>query len=184
MESDLPEGGSDKTLNRLVAITVVALSVFMGISKVKDDNLVQAMQQAKADSVDRWSEYQAVKTKLHIAETARLEIALTARGDKADQALKTLDSEVTKYTAEAPKVQEQAKAQEDLYDALNVHDDQFDMSDALISIAVSVAAVAALIETRWLLYVSWVAGGFGVIMGLAGFLGWSIHPDFLAKLLS
>ena len=58
------------------------------------------------------------------------------------------------------------------------------MSDALISIAVSLAAVAALVETRWLLYIGWVAGGFGVIMGLAGFLGWSIHPDFLAKFLS
>ena len=81
MDADLPEGGTNTSLNRMVAITVVSLSVFMGISKVKDDNLVQAMQQAKADSVDRWSEYQAVKTKLHIAQTARLEIALTSRGD-------------------------------------------------------------------------------------------------------
>ena len=129
-------------------------------------------------------EYQAVKTKLHIAQTARLEIALTSRGNQADAALKTLDSEIAKYTKEAPQVQAQAKDQEALYDALNIHDDQFDMSDALISIAVSLAAVAALVETRWLLYIAWVAGGFGVIMGLAGFLGWSIHPDFLAKLLS
>ena len=184
MDTDLSEGGSNRSLNRMVAITVVSLSVFMGISKVKDDNLVQAMQQAKADSVDRWSEYQAVKTKLHIAQTARLEIALTSRGDQADAALKTLDSEIAKYTKEAPQVQAQAKDQEGLYDALNIHDDQFDMSDALISIAVSLAAVAALVEKRWLLYIGWVAGGFGVIMGLAGFLGWSIHPDFLAKFLS
>ncbi|OXE36327.1 MAG: hypothetical protein CGW95_08455 [Phenylobacterium zucineum] len=184
METDLPEGGSDKTLNRLVAMTVVILSVFMGLSKVKDDNLVQAMQQAKADSVDRWSEYQAVKTKLHIAETARLEIALTARGDQVSAALQKLDSEITKYKKEAPQVQDQAKRNEALYDALNVHDDQFDMSDALISIAVSLAAVAALVETRKLLYGAWLAGGLGVTMGLAGFLGWSLHPDFLAKILS
>ena len=184
MESDLPEGGADKTLNRLVAITVVILSVFMGVSKVKDDNLVQAMQQAKADSVDRWSEYQAVKTKLHIAETARLEIALTASGAKSKTALQGLDAEIDKYKVEAPKVQEEARGKEALYDALNVHDDQFDMSDALISIAVSVAAVAALIEMRWLLYGAWISGAFGVLMGLAGFLGWSLHPDVLVRLLS
>lgn len=52
-----------------------------------------------------------------------------------------------------------------------------------MSIAVSAAAVAALVETFAVLAVSWVFGAFGVVMGLAGFLGWAIHPDFLAKLL-
>jgi len=31
---------------------------------------------------------------------------------------------------------------------------------------------------------SWVFGGFGLVMGLAGLLGWSIHPDWLVKLLT
>ena len=33
-----------KTLEKLVAVTVVILSVFMAITKVKDDNIVQSMQ--------------------------------------------------------------------------------------------------------------------------------------------
>ncbi|MGC4062288.1 MAG: DUF4337 family protein [Aquabacterium sp.] len=36
-------------LNAAVAITVAVLATFMGICKVKDDNIVQAMQQAQAD---------------------------------------------------------------------------------------------------------------------------------------
>ena len=36
-------------LNTWVAITVALLATFMGICKVKDDNIVQAMQQAQAD---------------------------------------------------------------------------------------------------------------------------------------
>ena len=70
------------------------------------------------------------------------------------------------------------------YNSFNLHDDQFDMSDALISIAVSLAAVAALAETRWLLFAAWGFGGFGLLMGIAGFAGWAIHPNALASFLS
>ena len=42
-------------LNALVAITVaLLLATFMGICKVKDDNIVQAIQQTQADKPDDW----------------------------------------------------------------------------------------------------------------------------------
>ena len=43
------EKREDKKLNNLVAVTVVILTVFMAISKTKDDNINQAMQKAKAE---------------------------------------------------------------------------------------------------------------------------------------
>jgi hypothetical protein len=186
MDDDLPQS-SDKTLNRMVAMTVVILSVFMGIAHIKDDNLVQAMQLAKSDAVDTWSEYQATRTKLHVAQTARIEMALIAGASPspaAQAALAGMDREIAKYTAEAPRLKQAAQANEARYDALNVHDDQFDLSDALISIAVSLAAVAALAESRALLGICWVAGALGMVFGIAGFAGWSLHPDALAALLS
>ena len=36
-------------LNAAVAVVVALLATFMGVCKVKDDNIVQAMQQAQAD---------------------------------------------------------------------------------------------------------------------------------------
>jgi len=60
----------EKRLNDLVAITVVILSVFMAVTKIKDDNIVQAMQLAKADAVDSWAEYQAARIKLHLDENS------------------------------------------------------------------------------------------------------------------
>ena len=68
MDVDVETASSDKRLNKLVAVTVVILSVFMAISKVKDDNIVQAMQKAKSESVDAWTEYQAARVKLHVDE--------------------------------------------------------------------------------------------------------------------
>src|SRR4051812_39279849 len=68
MEVELKAEGRARALNNAVAITVVALSVFMAVSKIKDDNIVQAMQAAKADALDTWNEYQAERLKLHFAE--------------------------------------------------------------------------------------------------------------------
>ena len=189
MEIEVSAEAKDKRLNQLVAITVVILSVFTGVCNIKDGNLVQAMQQAKADSVDSWGEYQATKTKLHIAETAKSEIAILAASSsaagKAQAAaeIARLDGDIAKYKASAPKIQDQARGQAAQYDALNVHDDQFDASEALISTAISMAAVAALAESSGLLFGAWAFGAFGMFMGICGFAKWGFHPDVLSNFL-
>ena len=78
MEVEVNAEAKDKRLNRLVAITVVVFSVFTGLCNIKDGNIVQAMQQAQANAVDSWNEYQATKTKLHITEASRTQIVLIA----------------------------------------------------------------------------------------------------------
>jgi hypothetical protein len=189
MEIEVSAEAKNKRLNNLVAITVLLLSVFMSICKIKDDNIVQAMQQAKADAVDTWSEYQAKKIKLHLAENALHQSGMLAESAlvspqafQREQAF--MKAEIERYTKDAQQLQQQAKAHEAKYDALNFHDDQFDMSDAALSIAIAVAAVAALTDRWWLLYFSWGSGSIGVLFGLAGFLGLRLHPDWLAALLS
>ena len=71
MEVELSAEVKDKRLNRFVALTVVILSVSTGLGNIKDGNIVQAMAQAQADSLDRWNEYQATRTKLHIVELSK-----------------------------------------------------------------------------------------------------------------
>ena len=186
MEVEVSAEAKDKRLNRLVAITVVILSVFMGLCNIKDGNIVQAMQQAQADAVDRWGEYQATRTKTHIAEGARAVIA-TLAGVQPSPAARTamagFDASVARYAAEAPALAAQARGFTAQYDALNIHDDQFDASEAAIATAISIAAVAALSESLWLLAAAWVFGAFGLFMGLCGFAGWGFHPDLLSTLL-
>jgi len=183
MEIEVSAEAKDKRLNNLIAITVVILSVFTGLCNIKDGNIVQAMQAAQAASLDTWNEYQATKTKLHLAEATRLQLATLAAPGKADAALAKLDKDIAKYKTEAPDLAKAAKAQGDLYDALNVHDDQFDAGDAAISTAISLAAVAALAESAMLLYAAWAFGAFGLFMGLNGFLGGSFHPAVLSTFL-
>ncbi|MEO6690617.1 MAG: DUF4337 family protein, partial [Dokdonella sp.] len=59
-----------------------------------------------------------------------------------------------------------------------------DLSDASLSIAISLLALTALTRKRWLYGLALVPTVFGIIMGLAGLLGWSLHPDMLSSLLS
>jgi hypothetical protein len=183
MEVELSAEAKDKRINRLVALTVVILSVATGLGNIKDGNIVQAMAQAQSSSLDRWNEYQATRTKLHIVETARAQLAAAAPGPAAQKTIASFDADVAKYRAESPKLAQEAKDFSDHYDALNIHDDQFDAAEASLATAISIAAVAALTESWVPLIASWVIGGFGLFMTICGFAGWPFHPDVLSSLL-
>ena len=188
----MSEGGKtkrphDRRLNDLVAVTVVVLTVFLAIGKVKDDNIVQAMQKAQAASVDAWAEYQSTRIKLHGDENGLTTLRLLESSgvDKTLAAKQTAEYEadIKKYEARSKETRAKAEAQEKEYDRLNSRDDQFDVSEAFISIGVAVAAVAALVDLWWLVYLAWGSGAIGAIFGLAGFAGIPLRAGWLVTLL-
>jgi hypothetical protein len=91
--------------------------------------------------------------------------------------------DLKKYEARSKETREKAERLEKEYDRLNFRDDQFDMSDAFSSIGIAIAAVAALVEAYWLLYLAWGSGVLGMSFGLAGFVGLNLRPEWLAQLL-
>ncbi len=177
-------------LNPAVAITVALLATFMGICKVKDDNIVQAMQQAQADKLDHWQFYQARNIREEIAKStlAQLRLQAAAAPFKMEAAYQEQIAVYEVLAKEQHQKKDELKTQAEkdqaTYDALNFKDDQFDLSDALIAIAISLLAVASLTQLPWLFLLALVPSGFGVFMGLSGLMGWGIHPDALIKLLS
>lgn len=197
LENIEPDNPPDRTedpvlrhLNAAVAVTVAILATFMGICKVKDDNIVQAMSQAQADKLDHWAYYQARTIRAEVAEATvtqlRLAMASRPKQERADY-----EREIARYhqlALDQSKKKDELKlhAEEDQnrYDALNFRDDQFDLSDALIAIAIALLAVTALTRLWWLYWVAMVPTGTGVLMGLAGLMAWGIHPDALVRLLS
>lgn len=177
-------------LNALVAVSVAILATFMGICKVKDDNIVQAMQQAQADKLDHWAYYQARNVRQDVAEATVTQLKLARAGRAAGEAA-PYDAEIARYEATVAdqlkkKTELRAQAEQDQknYDALNFRDDQFDLSDAALAIAIALLAVTALTQLWWLYWLAWVPMGFGVLMGVAGLAGLPIHPDALVRLLS
>jgi hypothetical protein len=184
------ESESKERLNNWVAICVAVLAAFMAVAKVKDDNIVQAMLQAKSDAVDTWSEYQSKRIKHHLLELGRDQtIALHDAAVKQasadfDGQMKHYESELARYQNDEAELQKKARAFEARYDTLNYRDDQFDLSDAALSVSIAMLAVTALTKKKWLLLVSMGFGVFGVVMGVAGLAGLHLHPDWLTRMLS
>jgi hypothetical protein len=58
------------------------------------------------------------------------------------------------------------------------------MAEALISISLALFGITALTRKQQMFWVSGTFAALGVILGMAGFLGRNLHPDFLARLLS
>ena len=177
-------------LNNWVAISVAIISVFMAVSKVKDDNIVQAMLQAKSDAVDTWNEYQAKKVKQHMAELGLnqvLALQAFAPSKSVDVLViqqKQYHDAIARYKVEEDVLMKKAKGFEKQYDDLNYRDDQFDLSDATLAVSLAMLAITALTGKRKLLILAWMLAGFGLVMGTAGLMGLPIHPSALVKLLS
>jgi len=55
------ENAGKSKINSMVAVLVALSATFMAICNVKDGNIVQAMSQAQANSIDSWSYFQAKK---------------------------------------------------------------------------------------------------------------------------
>jgi hypothetical protein len=191
--SEAVEKGQGGSLNTIIAVAVAITATFTALCNVKDGNIGQAMQQAQARTFDQWTNYQAKGTKLNIAEAALdgLLIQRELAAGAAPEIRKVIDERIQANLERIKHLniakadaQEQAEAAQKEYDHLNFRDDQFDMAEATTSIAIALFGITALTQKRRLLYVAMAFAGFGVLMGLAGFLGLSLHPDFLARLLS
>jgi hypothetical protein len=164
---------------------VVILTVFMAITKVKDDNINQAMQKAKADAVDAWAEYQFARVKLHVDENGLNQLRLLESAGQIDKTLAAkqaaeYEADIKKYEGRSKETRAKAERLEAEYDRLNFRDDQFDMSDVFLSIAVAVSAVAALVDSFALLYFAWASGALACLWH-RGLCGLEFPPEWLAQ---
>jgi len=185
------EHGSESRLNSIIAALVAIAATFMALCNVKDGNIVQGMAQAQANAVDQWSYYQAKGMKQNLAEATldQLQLQRTMLTDPKfapmlDAKIAVYEKQVKKYEKEKIDIKANAEGQQKEYETLNLHDDQFDMSDACLSVAIALFGVTALTRKRWLLALAVIFMFFGVLFGLAGFFAWGLHPDFFAKFLS
>jgi len=185
------DAGRDSRLNSIIAALVAIAATLMALDNIKDGNVTQAMAQAQAHAVDAWSYYQAKSTKQNIAEATvdqlqalRAAPANAASAADLDRKIASYQGQVARYEKEKNDVKAQAEGYQSEYDRLNLHDDQFDLSDAGFSVAIALLGVTALTRKRWLLGVAGVFLFVGVLFALAGFFGWSLHPDRLMSWLS
>lgn len=183
------EGGR---LNSIVAILVALTATCMAIGNVKGNNIALAMGRTSAKAVDTWSYYQAKSTKQNLAEATLDELVTmkslatgrTAGDEATDQRIANYKQQVTRYEQEKTAIKDEAEGYERSYEALNLREDQFDLSEAAYSVAIALLGVTALTRKRWLLGLAAVFMAIGLTFGLAGFLSWPLHSEKLMGWLS
>jgi uncharacterized protein DUF4337 len=185
------EKASESRLHSIIAILVAVTATFMALCNVKDGNVVQAMAQDQSKEVDSWAYYQAKSTKLNLSEAMLDQMTVQRALATSNDARALLDRKITEYAAQVQRYEKEkeavkatAESYEKDFDRLNIRDDQLDMAEALMSISLALFGVTALTKKRSMLVVAAVFAGLGGLLGIAAFVGLSIHPDFLARLLS
>jgi hypothetical protein len=182
----------DPKLTSMVAVLVAITATCMAIGQIKDDNLKQRMEHAQSKSVDTWSFYQSKSTKQLMAENMgeqiRLQLlAIPGLKDDARARLETkaahYESESRRYEKEKEEIKKQAEEFEKEHETLNNFDDEFDVSQACLTISIALSGITALTRKRWLLNFALVLSACGIFMLTAGFLGVDVHPQWLARLL-
>src|SRR6185436_12262072 len=111
---------SHSQLNNVVAVMVALVATAMAVFNIKDGNVVQAMAQAQAASIDTWSYYQAKSTKQHMAESMldQLRIQRELGSASTPAARQLLDQKIAEYEVTArryEKEKEEIKAQAEGY---------------------------------------------------------------------
>lgn len=176
------EHASQNKINSKVALFVAITATFMALCNVKDGNIVQAMSQAQAHSIDAWSYFQAKSTKQAIAENT-VEL-LKQQNAVANQAvIQKYEEQIRRYDKEKAEIKTQAEGFQKEYDDINLFDDQFDMTEALLTISIAMFGITSLTQKKWLLYFSACVSVVGIILGLAAFMKISLHSDFISKIL-
>jgi hypothetical protein len=181
---EAPERGSDPFANR-VALTIALLASFMALSAIKSGNVAEAMQQAQAERNNGWAWYQAVRVREDMAtyELANLERLKRTAGRRERG---RLAPEIVQQHAEIDHVRDRLKetkgraegAEKD-YATYNLLGDHYDLSDALMAVAITLLAVATLSSVRWLYWFALVPASAGVIFGVAAM----IHRPFNIQML-
>jgi len=93
------------------------------------------------------------------------------------------EKEIARYETEKNTIKAQALAYQKEYDDINEFDDQFDMTDALLTIAIAMFGITALTQKKWLLYFASAVSALGIFLGLAAFMKISLHSDLVSKIL-
>ncbi len=187
------ERSSESKLNAVIALLVALTATFMAVMNVKDGNLNQSMQEAQSKRNDAWAYYQAKSTKQALAEATLDELvalrdstpnlAVDARA-QLEKRIAVYQGNVVRYDKEKKQIQLEAQAHQKEYDDLNMHDDQFDLCEAALSVAIALFGITALTQKKWLGVFAALFMLLGVVFGLAGFFHLGLHPDTVMKWLS
>ena len=148
-------GSHNVRFNNAIAIIVALISAFLAVSKIKGDNVVQAIQRAQALTVDAWSQYQAKRMRqfeldLEVVRADALIRDGVLKDTPENQAMtEGWRKEIDRYKGELKELSDAANGYEADFKRHN-ETDGVRFSESFLTLALALLAVAALTRIGWL----------------------------------
>lgn len=184
------ERANESRLNSKIAIFVALTATFMAICNIKGGNIVQNMSKAQSKAVNNWAYFQSKSTKQNLSENTiemlssqLLSTTNLEAKTEIEKKISGYKEKVARYEKEKSEIKLDAESEEKSYDAMNVFDDQFDMTEAILSISIAMFGLSALTQKKQLFYFALSLSTLGVIFGLSAFFKISLHSDFISNIL-
>lgn len=185
------EGAGDRLIN-VAAVAVAVIATFMALCGVKGDNMDYGILQEQTAATDMWAFYQAKSMKQYMYKLQRDDLealaliggsSLAGAGRAAlDRKLARYADEIARYETEKGEATQKAKGHEANVARMNITANQLDYTEVLLSLAISLLAIAILTRRRWLLTLALIPAVLGVAVGAIALAGLPLDiplPGFL-----
>jgi len=172
----------ESSMNSRVAIIVSLVATFMALCNIKNSSMIQSMSKAQASSIDAWSYYQAKSTKENLAANT-VEILKLQSQKVSDVVLKSYADKIAQYEKDKDEIKKQAEGYEKKYDEIHEFNDQFEITEALLSISIALFGITALTQKKWLFGFAVVLSTAGIILGATAFFKISLIGEWVTRIL-
>jgi hypothetical protein len=165
-----PEHASDPNTRR-VGILVGVVGILLSVVTIASHRAHTDAVIHRTESNDAWAYYQAKKIREYTSDTAvTLLNTLIADPAKADVPVHKLEAARAKYSADAEKIQEDAKAK----DAESDHEEnralRFDIGEGLLELGLVLCSLYFLARKSFFPVFGLLAAAAGTALGIWGFL--------------
>jgi hypothetical protein len=163
---------------RRVALTTAIFAVILAFSSLGGSNAMKEMILAQQQASDQWAYYQAKAGREHFyrGQKMRLELDLLEKENlkpeirqRYDTLLKQMTTQEERYGKERKAIEQEARKLEHERDIARSKDPYFDFAEVLLQIAIVMATVAILSQSRAIFGVSICAAVCGSLLCLNGF---------------
>ncbi len=182
LKEDRAEHASEERFNRGAALLIAVMAAVLAVGGLGGGNATDAMIISNIRASDTWAFYQAknLRQTMYEIEVAELESRPTRDEARIADYKATIERYDDEPDTDAPddplrgegkkQLMAQAQAFEAARDEAAARDDNFDLAEVALQLALVLGSVAILASNRAILTVSGVLGGLGALLTLNGFL--------------
>jgi hypothetical protein len=170
----------EKAFTARVAITTAIFAVILSVSSVGGNNAMKDMLLSQQQASDQWSFYQAKAMRQHLydLERIRYEADLLARGSalapearrRFEDLRKGFAERESRYRKDKGAIKREAKKLEKDREENRTKDPYFDLAGVLLQVAIIMASVALLGQSRPMYWFSVGLAAAGTFFTINGFL--------------